>query len=152
MNSVLQAGHWKSLKTSMTIGAFLEPAVTWGSISGTAANDWPALTPSAGQNSSAKRQARLAASKLAFRERFTQSSVTVLDITQSKKNITCDSRRNEASSQPMCAVNASPLLYRMRAALGALVSGAACAEVTSMSPGKEKTRPTGWETGARHCS
>src|SRR5216684_4459295 len=78
MNRVLQAGHWKSLKTSITIGAFLEPTETCGSTSGTAVVNWAALMPSAGASSSAKRPAKLRASELAFRKRSTQSSSTFL--------------------------------------------------------------------------
>src|SRR6266852_2547754 len=34
VKSVLQAGHWKSLKTSIVTGAFLEPKALCGSMSG----------------------------------------------------------------------------------------------------------------------
>src|SRR6266851_2875409 len=34
VKSVLQAGHWKSLKTSIVTGAFLEPKALCGSTSG----------------------------------------------------------------------------------------------------------------------
>src|SRR6267143_1007642 len=69
MKSVLQAGHWKSLKTSMMMGADLEPAATCGSISGTGAEDCRAFAPSPEANSNAAKPARVKASELAPRER-----------------------------------------------------------------------------------
>src|SRR6266404_5250221 len=69
---VLQAGHWKSLKTSMMIGAFLEPRATCGSMSAT--GDWPARESSAGANKKARAAARLESIELTRRERCTQPS------------------------------------------------------------------------------
>src|SRR5713226_5012104 len=66
--------------------------------------------PSAGASRSAKNPAKLKASELAFRKRSTQSSSTFLYITRPDKNITYDSKRNEASSQTMCRLAASGLL------------------------------------------
>src|SRR3981189_281628 len=71
---VLQAGHWKSLKTSMTIGAFLEPRATCGSMSATGAEDWPARESSAGANKKARAATRLKSNKFIRRERSTQPS------------------------------------------------------------------------------
>src|ERR1700756_1632053 len=81
MKRVLQAGHWKSLNTSMTIGAFLEPDATWRSMSGTEAADWPALTPSADVKIKPRTAARHRG--LTLRKRSTQSfSVKHLYITR----------------------------------------------------------------------
>src|SRR6266481_2578812 len=115
MNRVLQAGHWKSLKTSITIGAFLEPTETCGSTSGTAVVNWAALMPSAGASSSAKRPAKLRASELAFRKRSTQSS-SISYTTRTNQNITCDLTQIEALPQSMCTAGASALIGRMRRA------------------------------------
>src|SRR5216684_6971953 len=80
--SVLQAGHWKSLNTSMMIGAFLEPRATCGSMSATGAEDWAEVEPSAGANKKAKAATRLKSNELTRRERSTQpSSVTGLNRT-----------------------------------------------------------------------
>src|SRR6266849_8475759 len=120
MKSVLQAGHWKSLKTSMMMGADLEPAATCGSISGTGAEDCRAFAPSPEANSNAAKPARVKASELAPRERFTQSSSVLRYNPTTSRNITCDSGRNEESLQSMCATAASSLLHKMRLAGGAL--------------------------------
>src|SRR6266446_2314887 len=140
MNSVLHAGHWKSLKTSMTIGAFLEPAATCGSISVTAAVAWAALTPSAGASRSAKRPAQLKASELAFRRLSTQSSLP-LYITLPSKNITCDSVQIEVLPQSMCAAGASALMRaRMHIGrLGPLRTGAETRWKAAMLHGRRPT-------------
>src|SRR5882762_3254807 len=96
---VLQAGHWKSLKTSMIIGAFLEPKATCGSMSGTA-EDWPALRPSADTSTTA-RKAKPSANALTLRRRSTQSSSDYLYNPElynpePNENITCDLLGNEA--------------------------------------------------------
>src|ERR1700674_2452796 len=138
MKRVLQAGHWKSLKTSITIGAFLEPAATCGSTSGTADVDCAALKPSAGASRSAKKPVKLKASELAFRKRSTRSSSTFLYITQTNKNTTCDSRRNEASSQTMCRLAASGLLLGCVRRRRRGLSGAGCERATSHLIGKRR--------------
>jgi hypothetical protein len=138
MKRVLQAGHWKSLKTSITIGAFFEPAETWGSTSGTAAVDWAALMASAGASRSAKKPVKLKASELAFRKRPTRSSLTFLYITRTSKNTTCDSRRIEAWSQTMCRMAASGLLLGCVPQRGRWLSAAASERAPSHLVGKRR--------------
>src|ERR1700730_17585885 len=115
MKRVLQAGHWKSLKTSMTMGAFLEPKASRGSTSGTGADDWLAPTPSADPSSSTKKLVRHKIGELALRKRSTQSSSIIyrtepegiLYNPMPNENITCDSVRNEALPPSMCPTDAS---------------------------------------------
>src|ERR1700738_1890561 len=118
MYSVLQAGHWKSLKTSITIGAFLEPAATCGSTSVTGAEDWPALTPSAETSTTMRKRASPSAGTLTLRKRSTQSS----PVTYNPKYITPNQTKilpvigyeMKLWPPPMCQAAASAVLDKMR--------------------------------------
>src|ERR1700724_4782570 len=146
MKRVLQAGHWKSLKTSMTMGAFLEPNASRGSTSGTGAEDWRAPTPSADPSSSTKKPAKLKFTEFTLRRRSTQSSSIIyrtgrhLDITRCRKKILPVIRQEKKLCRRPCARRMHLVCY-----IGCVWVTKACAE-----PSGE--REVAWEASRKEMA
>src|SRR5258708_23044575 len=72
VNSVLQAGHWKSLKISMVTGALLEPKAVCGSTSDTVPGDGG--TPAVARSTQHKPNRGPATASARIYRRITRSS------------------------------------------------------------------------------
>src|SRR5713101_6166601 len=75
VNSVLQAGHWKSLKISMVTGALLEPKAVCGSTSDTVPGDCG--TPAVARSTQHKPKSVPATASARICRRITRSSPRV---------------------------------------------------------------------------